>query len=177
MMFPLSRRLLLLSLAFTSAAAWAQAPAKAAAAAPALRVDNAWIRAAVPGQSGTGAFMRLTADQPMRLVGVSSPVAGVAEVHEMRMDGDVMRMRAIPGLDLPAGKTVELKPGSYHLMLMSLKAPLKVDTQVPVTLLLRDAQGAERRLELKVPVSLQPPGAAAMPGAGGAHHQPHQHQK
>lgn len=189
MKFPCLRPFLLLSLALLSAGAGAQSPAPkaAASAAPApapapassslLRVENAWIRAAVPGQSGTGAFMRLTATQPLRLVGVSTPVAGVAEVHEMRMDGDVMRMRAIPGLDLPAGQAVELKPGSYHLMLMSLKAPLKADTRVPVTLLLRDAQGVERRLELQVPVSLQAPGAAAAPAPAGGHGHQHMHQK
>lgn len=184
MKFPCLRPLLLLSLVLLSAGAGAQSPTPraAASAAPAaaaastlLRVDNAWIRAAVPGQSGTGAFMRLTATQPLRLVGVATPVAGVAEVHEMRMEGDVMRMRAIPGLDLPAGQAVELKPGSYHLMLMALKAPVKADTRVPLTLLLRDAQGAERRLELQVPVSLQPPGAPAMPAPAGGHQ--HMHQK
>lgn len=175
---------LLLPLVLLSTGAGAQAPAaraaSSAASAPAalsslLRVENAWIRAAVPGQSGTGAFMRLTAAQPLRLVGVSTPVAGVAEVHEMRMEGDVMRMRAIPGLDLPAGQAVELKPGSYHLMLMALKAPVKADTRVPVTLVLRDAQGAERRLELQVPVSQHAPGAAATPMPAGGHQ--HMHQK
>jgi copper(I)-binding protein len=76
------------------------------------------------GQKGTGAFMKLTAKDGAKLVGASSPVAGVTEVHEMKMEGDVMKMRAVPALDLPAGKPVELKPGGYHVMLMDLKAPL-----------------------------------------------------
>ena len=122
-------------------------------------VEGAWARASVPGQSGTGAFMRLTAREPLTLVGISTPVARVAEVHEMKMDGDVMRMRAIPGLELPAGKAVELRPGGYHLMLMDLRTPLKADTRVPLTLVLRDAQGTERRLELQVPVATRAPGA------------------
>jgi copper(I)-binding protein len=109
----------------------------------------------VPGQKATGAFMKLTAKDGAKLVGASSPAAGVTEVHEMKMEGDVMKMRAIPGLDLPAGKAVELKPGGYHVMLMDLKAPLAKDTTVvPLTLTFKDAKGAESKLELKVPVGL-----------------------
>ena len=92
----------------------------------------------------------------MQLVGVSTPVAGTAEVHEMKMDGDVMRMRAISKLDLPAGQTVELKPGGYHVMLMDLKQPLAPGSTVPLTLALRDAKGVESKLELKVPVAAAP---------------------
>ena len=139
-----------------------------------VKVEAAWVRASVPGQAGTGAFMRLTASEPMTLVGLTTPAAGVAEVHEMKLDGDVMRMRAIPSLALPAGKTVELRPGGYHLMLMDLKAPLKPETQVPMTLVLRDAKGAERRVELQVPVSARGPGGMSggmpMKPASGAHH-------
>ena len=142
-----------------------------------LKVEAAWIRASVPGQSGTGAFMRLTAQEPMSLVGLASPVAGVAEVHEMKLEGDVMRMRAIPALALPAGQAVELKPGGYHLMLMDLKSPLKADTRVPLTLVLRDAKGAERRVELQVPVAIRAPGKAGESGHGahGAHGSGHKH--
>lgn len=115
-------------------------------------VRNAWVRGTVPGQRGTGAFMSLTAQETTRLVGVDSPVAGVAEVHEMKMEGDVMKMRPLPLLELPAGKTVELKPGSYHLMLMDLKQTLPKDTSVPLVLHFRNAQGVQSRLELSVPV-------------------------
>jgi hypothetical protein len=76
----------------------------------------------------------------------------------MKMDGNVMKMRAMPELDLPAGKAVELKPGGYHIMLMDLKAPLAKDTQLPLTLVFKDAKGEERRMELQVPVAT-PPGA------------------
>lgn len=133
------------------------------------RVEGAWVRSAVPGQHGTGAFMKITAPRPMQLVGVSTPVAGVAEVHEMKMEGDVMKMRAVTALDLPAGRTVELKPGGYHLMLMELKQSLKAGATVPITLLLRDGSGAESRLELKVPV------AAKAPGGGQGHMDSHKH--
>lgn len=131
----------------------------------AVKVEGAWARASVPGQMGTGAFMKLTAKDGAKLVGAASPAAGVTEVHEMKMEGDVMKMRAIPALDLPAGKPVELKPGGYHIMLLDLKAPLAKDTVVPLTLTFKDAKGAESRLELKVPVAARAPGnpgAAAM---------------
>lgn len=144
-----------------------------ALAQPAVKVEGAWARATVPGQKGSGAFMSLTAPQNLKLVGVSSPVAGVAELHEMKMDGDVMRMRAIGSLDLPAGKKVELRPGGHHLMLMDLRQPLAKDTQIPVTLSLRDAQGQTSQLQVSVPVLLSPPGGAAAghghSGHGGAH--------
>ena len=137
------------------------------------KVEGAWVRAAVPGQAGTGAFMKLTARQAMQLVGVTTPVAGTAEVHEMKMEGDVMRMRPVPQVDLPAGRTVELKPGGYHLMLMDLKQALKAGATVPLTLVFRDAQGVERKLELKVAVATQAPGAAAAPKD--AHEHMHKH--
>jgi copper(I)-binding protein len=125
----------------------------------AVKVEGAWARASVPGQKASGAFMKLTARDNLRLVSASSPVAGVTEVHEMKMEGDVMKMRAIPGLDLPAGKTVELKPGGYHVMLLDLKAPLAKDSSVPLTLVFKDAKGAESRVQLQVPVGLAAPGA------------------
>lgn len=144
-------------------AAWAQA------AAPAVQVEGAWARASVQGQKGTGAFMKLTAKESLKLVAAASPAAGVAEVHEMKMEGDVMKMRALPALDLPAGKTVELKPGGYHVMLMDLKAPLAKGATVPLTLVFKDAQGAESKVELQVPVSAQAPGAAGGHGMGMKH--------
>ncbi len=128
-------------------------------------VKDAWARATVQGQMATGAFMKLTAKEGTRLVSVSSPVAGVAEVHEMAMDNNIMKMRAVAGLDLPAGKAVELKPGGYHVMLMDLKIPLKKDTTFPLTLVFKDAKGAETKTELKVPVNQ----AAPMAGGMGEH--------
>ena len=143
--------------------------AVALAEGPAVKVDGAWARATVQGQMGTGAFMSLTAKHGTRLVGVSSPAAGVAEVHEMKMEGDIMKMRAVPALDLPAGKKVELKPGGYHIMMMDLKTPLAKNTTLPLTLLFRDAKGVEIRLELKLPVATSAPGAKADPAATHKH--------
>jgi len=118
-----------------------------------VEVKNAWVRATVQGQKATGAFMQITAPAASTLISVSTPVAGVAEVHEMKMDGDVMRMRPLAkGLELPAGKAVQLQPGGYHLMLMDLKLPLQKDTTIPVTLTLQDSKGVQSSQELRVPV-------------------------
>jgi periplasmic copper chaperone A len=132
------------------------------AAAQALpKVEGAWVRSAVAGQSGTGAFMKLTAREPLELVAASTPVAGIAQVHEMKMEGDVMHMRPVPKLDLPAGKAVELKPGGYHVMLQELKQPLVAGSTVPLTLVFRDAKGVQSKLELSLPVAATAPGTAA----------------
>lgn len=139
-----------------------------------VKVDKAWARATVQGQKGSGAFMSLTASEGTKLVGLSSPVAGIAEVHEMKMEGDVMKMRAVAGgLDLPAGKTVELKPSGYHVMLMDLKTPLAKDSTIPLTLLFKNAKGVESKLNITVPVSVTAPGAAAATGTPSAHDHKH----
>ncbi len=118
-----------------------------------VTVADGWVRATVQGQKATGAFMKITAKNQAKLVAGSSPAAGVVEIHEMKMDKDVMKMAALTsGLDLPAGKTVELKPGGYHVMLMDLKAPLVADSTVPVTLTFQDAKGNKTTQELKLPV-------------------------
>ena len=143
-------RTLTLLAAIGSASAWAQ-----------VKVDNAWARATVQGQKATGAFMKLTAPQATQLVAVSTPVAGVAEIHEMKMDGGVMKMRAVPALDLPANQSVELKPGSYHLMLMDLKAPLAKDASVALTLTFKDAKGVQSKQQITLPVSTGMPQGAA----------------
>ena len=123
-------------------------------AAQTVEVKDGWVRTSVAGQMATGAFMKITAREDTRLVSISTPVAGVAQVHEMKMDGNVMKMRALEGgLELPAGKTVELKAGAYHVMLMDLKAPLPKDSTVAMTLVFKDAKGVESRLELKLPVA------------------------
>jgi copper(I)-binding protein len=137
---------LIATLALTSTTLYAQT----------VEVKNAWIRTSVQGQMATGAFMQLTAKEGTTLIGASSPVAGVVEVHEMKMEGDVMKMRAVPVLDLPAGKMVELKPGGYHVMLMDLKTALKKDNTVPMTLVFKDAKGVQSTLTLKVPVAVMP---------------------
>lgn len=135
----------------------------------AVKVEGAWARASVPGQKATGAFMTLTAPAATQLVGVSSPAAGVAELHEMAMQGDVMKMRAIESLALPAGQPVQLKPGGHHIMLLDLKAPLAEGATVPLTLLFKDAAGKSGKIELQVPVRALTSPAAPAGGHGHKH--------
>jgi copper(I)-binding protein len=116
-------------------------------------VKDPWVRGTVAQQTATGLFVQLTSAAGGKLVSVASPVAAMVEIHEMAMDGDVMRMRALPaGLELPAGKPVELKPGGYHVMLMGLKQTLKDGDTVPVTLVVEGKDGKRETLELKAPV-------------------------
>jgi copper(I)-binding protein len=114
-------------------------------------VKDPWARATVAQQKASGAFMQITSAQGGRLVAAESPVAGVVEIHEMAMDGQVMRMRAISGVDLPAGKAVELKPGGYHVMLMDLKRSLTPGESIPITLVVESA-GKRERVEVKTAV-------------------------
>lgn len=132
-----------------------------------VTVREPWVRATVPQQKATGAFMQLLSAQDAQLVGAQSPVAGVVEVHEMAMDGGVMKMRAVPRLALPAGKAVELQPGGYHVMLMDLKGQVKDGDTVPVTLLVEGKDGKRQSIELKVPARGMTPPAA--PQGHGSH--------
>lgn len=123
--------------------------------APALAqvtVTDAWVRGTVPGQKATGAFMSITSATDATLVSASSPAAKVVEIHEMVMDGGVMKMRAVDKLALPAGKPVQLKPGSYHVMLMGITEPLVEGQTVPVTLTLVGKDGKQTTQEVKAPV-------------------------
>ena len=115
-------------------------------------VSDAWVRGTVAGQKTSGMFARITSAQGGKLVAAASPLAGVVEIHEMAMDGNVMKMRAVTAMDLPAGKTVELKPGGYHLMLLDLKQELKPGETVPVTLVVEGAGGKRENVEIKAPV-------------------------
>jgi copper(I)-binding protein len=92
--------------------------------------------------------MNLTAKKATRLVGVKTDLTSSAEVHEMKMEKDVMKMQAVKALDLPAGKTVALKPGSYHVMLMDLSKPLDEGSPVVLTLLFEDAAGVKTQQEV-----------------------------
>jgi len=154
----------LVASALVASAVWSQT----------VTVEEPWVRGTVAQQKATGAFMRLKADQPVRLVAAASPVAGVVEIHEMAMDNNVMKMRQIPGLDLPAGKTVELKPGGYHVMLMDLKQPVSAGQTVPLTLVFETAD--KRRIEQQVQASVRALGASSsMPPSSQSGHHGHDH--
>ena len=122
-----------------------------------LRVSNPFARATPPGAKVAGAFMSIEnqGKEADRLVSASSPVAGLVEIHEMAMDGGLMKMRAVKGIDLKPGATVELRPGGYHVMLEDLKQPLKEGDQVPLVLTF------EKSGTLEVKVNVGAMGAAA----------------
>ena len=145
-------------------------PALAFAQQGGVTIADAWVRATVPGQNATGAYLEITSKEGATLVGVSSTSAGFSEVHEMSLEGGVMRMRPLPRLALPAGKTVALKPGGYHVMLMDLKQPLKAGDRVALSLKLEGPGGQPSVLEVNAEVR-QPSGApAATGGMSGMNH-------
>ena len=117
-----------------------------------VTIKDAWVRATVPQQMATGAFFQIKSSKNVRLVSVKTPVAGIAEIHEMKMENNVMKMRAMDYLDLPAGKMVELKPGGFHLMLMDLKAQIKPGATVPLTLVVEDREKKRETIEILVKV-------------------------
>lgn len=138
------------------------------AAAADLEVKDPWVRGTVPAQKVTGAFMQLTSKSGVSVLGAASPAAGIVEIHEMAMDGGVMKMRALPRLDVPAGKAVELKPGGYHIMLIDLRKPLAAGDIVPITLKVEGQDKKPENVELKATVR-------ALTAAPGMDHEHHHH--
>jgi len=136
----------------------APAAVLAQAAVP-VTVQGAWARTIVPGQQSSGAYMTLTAREPLTLLGADTPAADIVEIHQMKMEGDIMKMRAAESLPLQAGQPVQLAPGGFHFMLMDLKDPFRAGTQIPITLRFRDGKGKVRTLPLRVPVQAKPPRA------------------
>ncbi len=118
------------------------------AAAAQVSVTEAWVRATVPQQRATGAFMTLRTAVDAKLVEARSPVAAVVELHEMAMDGQIMKMRAVSAVDVPAGRTVELKPGGYHVMLMDLRGRITAADRVPLTLVFEGKDGKRQTIEV-----------------------------
>ncbi|MEQ1807399.1 MAG: copper chaperone PCu(A)C [Burkholderiaceae bacterium] len=115
-------------------------------------VKDAWVRGTVAQQKATGAFMHITSAQGGKLVSAASPAAGVVEIHQMSMQGDMMKMNAVAGVELPAGKMVELKPGGYHIMLMDLKQQAKPGDSIALTLVIEGKDGKRETLAVSMPV-------------------------
>ncbi|HPK32704.1 MAG TPA: copper chaperone PCu(A)C [Ottowia sp.] len=146
----------------------------AAAAHAQVTITEPWVRGTVAAQKATGAFMTIKADEDVRLVSGTSPVAGVVEIHEMAMDNNVMRMRQLKdGLPIAKGAQAELKPGGYHVMLMALKQPLTAGEQVPLTLTFEGPDKKTFTREVKAPVRAL--GAAPTGGMGGGMPMQHKH--
>jgi periplasmic copper chaperone A len=120
-----------------------------AAAHAQVTVDKPWIRTTVAQQTTTAAYLTITSAKGCKLVSASSPVAAAADVHEMKMDGDMMKMRAVDALALPAGQPVEFKPNGLHIMLTGLKAQVKAGDVVPIRLVVEDAKGKRETVDVK----------------------------
>jgi len=116
-----------------------------------LEIMGAFARATLPNQPAGGGFMTITntGTEDDRLIAVTTDVSPRAEIHEMKMDGDVMRMREIPGdLVIRAGETIVLEPGGYHLMLMGLTQALVEGETLAVTLIFEKAGNVEVSLAI-----------------------------
>jgi periplasmic copper chaperone A len=127
----------------------------------ALQIGQPWARATPPTAPSGGGFLSITntGTTPDRLISAKSPAADMVQVHEMKMDGNVMRMREVEkGLEIAPGATVTLAPGGLHLMMMGLKAPFKKDEKVPVTLVFEKAGSIDIELAV-MPMGASPPAA------------------
>jgi copper(I)-binding protein len=128
----------------------------------AIEIGQPWTRATPPTAQAGGGFLTMTntGTTPDRLIAVRSPAADKAEIHEIKMDGNVMRMRELDkGIEIPAGATVELKPGGFHVMFMGLKAPFAKDAKVPLTLVFEKAGS----IDVELPVAAMGAAAPASP--------------
>lgn len=135
-----------------------------------VTVKDPWVRATVSQQRATGAYMQITSVQDARLVEVRSLIAGIVDIHETKMDMGIMKMRVLPnGLDLPAGRTVELKSGRYHVMLMDLKQPVKEGDTVPMTLVIEGRDKTRTTVEVNAKVKSLT-GRGQMGGTGHSKH-------
>ena len=139
-------------------AAIAAALVSAAASASAqVTVQGAWVRATIGTATSSAAYFEITSGRGGRLVGVRSPVSSSVDLHEMKMEGDVMRMRAVDAITLPPGQPVALRPNGLHVMITGLKQPLKAGATVPLTLVVEGPDGKREQLEVRATVSATAP--------------------
>ncbi|WP_095100218.1 copper chaperone PCu(A)C [Pseudomonas sp. Irchel 3A5] len=112
-------------------------------------VEDAWVRATVPGQASTGAFLTLTASADSKLLEAQSPVAKLVQIHQSSMKDDVMSMQEVTSVALPAGQSVVLDPSTYHIMLINLTAQVKEGDKVPLTLIIEDGKGVRQSIAVE----------------------------
>jgi copper(I)-binding protein len=143
-----------------------------------LEIDQPWSRATPKGAKVAAGYLTIknTGTEPDRLVGVTSPAAGKSEIHEMSMEKGVMKMRPVPGgVEIKPGETVELKPGSFHIMMTGLKNPIERGKPFKASLTFEKAGPVEVEFTV-VAAGASPPAAApastmqGMPGMPGMHH-------
>ena len=124
-----------------------------------VTVSDAWVRATVPVQRSSGAYLRLEAARPARLVAVSTPVASSAAIHHMSMQGGTMKMEEVAGIDLLPARPLDFEADGYHVMLGGLSRQLKAGETVPLTLVFTDAAG--RRSTVRTQARVMPIGTVA----------------
>jgi len=110
----------------------------------------------VPGQNIAGAYLKITSASTVWLVGGSSPAAKAVELHQMSLENNVMKMRPLARLELPAGTPVELKPGGYHFMLIDIAHPLAKGERVPLKLMVEDKGGQRHTVDVSAEVGDAP---------------------
>lgn len=135
------KKTLLAALAALAFPAWAD-----------VSVRESWVRGTTPAQKTTGAFMEITSSESAALISASSPVAGLVEIHSMKIEDNIMKMRPLPRLELPVGKPVQLRSGGPHIMLMNLKKQIKPGDTVPITLKIEGKGGKQTTIEIKAGV-------------------------
>jgi periplasmic copper chaperone A len=117
-----------------------------------ITIQDPWVRGTTPAQRATGAFMEIISAVPAAVISATSPVAGIVEIHAMKTEDGIMKMRPLERLELPAGERVKLQPGGAHIMLMELREQLKPGASVPITLKVMGADGKARTVEISAPV-------------------------
>ena len=117
-----------------------------------VTTSDAWVRGTVPSQDTTGAFLTITSTEDAKLVGVATPIAKTAEIHQTMNHGGMMHMEGVKAVELPAGKPVALQPGGYHVMLVNLTRPLAAGDTVPLVFTVEDSRGKRSTFEVKAEV-------------------------
>jgi copper(I)-binding protein len=117
-------------------------------------IKDSWVRSTMPEQKVTGVFMKISSDKAVKLVGGNTKIAEIFQLHEMSMQGDVMKMRQVNEIAVEPAKSIELKPGSYHIMLINLKQPVKEGSQVDLNLEFIDESGKKQIVKVKARASV-----------------------
>jgi copper(I)-binding protein len=114
-----------------------------------VKIENVWARATAPGQKVAGGFMEITADADMAIVGGSSPASRALELHTMKLEDGMMKMRQVKEIALPKGQMVKLAPGGLHLMFIDIKKQIQTGDKVPLTLIVKGPDGKQQKLDLQ----------------------------
>ncbi|MDX1669068.1 MAG: copper chaperone PCu(A)C [Limnobacter sp.] len=138
-----------------------------------LHIMQAWVRPTVPAQKSTGGYMQVMAHADGSIVGATSEFADRTEVHEMSMDGDIMRMSKVESIPMEEGDVISFEPGGYHVMFMGLKQPIEKGQEVSFELLFKDKDGALKSIPVTATATMSQKGAEGHDHSHGNGHQHH----